>query len=81
MARRKTRSSRHSHKSTPIVTYTITVGHEPGSECDACSMPSSVLIENEQGAYLCDMCSGLVTNGSFWRTAMINGVYSWGDGF
>lgn len=81
MANRKSRSSRHSHKSTPIVTYTVTVGHEPGSECDSCSMPRSVLIEQESGAWICQMCSGEgMTSGALWRSAMVGGLYSWGGG-
>lgn len=80
MARRKKRSNRHSSKSTPLVTYTVTVGHEPGSECDACAQPRSVLVENEDGAWICEICNGDASFGSFYRGALINGVYSWDDG-
>lgn len=79
MARRKKRSPRGSSKSTPLVTYTVTVGHEPGTECDACSQPRPVLIENEDGAWLCELCSGGASYEDFFGAALINGVYSWGD--
>lgn len=80
MGLRKKRSSRHKNKSTPLVTYTVTIGHEPGSECDACAQPRPVLIEQEGGAWVCETCLGGGSYGDFWRTALVNGVYSWGDG-
>jgi hypothetical protein len=81
MARRKKRSSRYPNPSaTPIVTYTVTVAHEPGSECDACAQPRPVLIEQESGAWICEICAGDVDDTSFYRMAVINGIYSWGDG-
>jgi len=80
MGLRKKRSSRHKSKTTPIATYTITVAHEPGSECDSCGMPQPVLIEQENDAWVCEVCLGMVSYGDFYRAALINGVYSWGDG-
>lgn len=79
MAIRKKRSSRHKSKSTPLLTYTVTVGHEPGSECDSCAQPRPVLIEQEGGAWICEVCAGMVSGNDFFRAALINGVYSWGD--
>lgn len=80
MARRKTRSNRHSHKATPIATYMVTVGHEPGSECDACAQPRPVLVENEMGAFICQFCSGDVNNNALWQMAVVNGLYSFDGG-
>lgn len=80
MGLRKKRSSRHASKSTPLITYTVTVGHEPGSQCDSCEMPRAVLIEQESGAWVCELCLGAVSGHDFYRAALINGVYSWGDG-
>jgi hypothetical protein len=77
MARRKKRSSRHSGKS-PIITYTVSVAHEPGSECDACAQPRPVLIEQEGGAWVCEICTGGADAGDLWRAALLTGVYSWG---
>lgn len=79
MARRKKRPGRHSGKS-PILTYTVTVAHEPGSECDSCAQPRPVLIEQEGGAWICEICAGMYSGDDFYRSALINGVYSWGDG-
>lgn len=70
-----------SPSATPIVTYTITVAHEPHAECDSCAMPRAVLIEQEDDAWVCEICLGDNSYQDFWRTAMVNGVYSWGDGF
>jgi ribosomal protein L37AE/L43A len=78
MARHKKRPSRHSRKSTPLVTYTVTVGHEPGSECDSCAQPRPVLIEQESGAWVCQVCLGGLSGDAFWKMALIDGVYSWG---
>lgn len=83
MALRKTRTRSHSGAPskvvTPIVTYTVTVAHEPGAACDACALPRPVLIEQEGGAWVCEICSGNVGGGELWRAAMINGLYSGGD--
>jgi hypothetical protein len=81
MAIRKKGSSRKKSSSTttPILTYTVTVAHEPGSECDACSMPRSVLIEQEPGAWVCEMCLDGMNTSDFFRAALVNGLYSWGD--
>jgi len=81
MGLRKKRSSRHKGKKTPIITYTVTVGHEPGSECDSCAQPRPVLIEQDGGAWVCEICLGMVPYGDFYRAALIGGVYSWGDGW
>ncbi len=64
---------------TPIATYTITVAHEKGSECDSCAQPRPVLIEQEGGVWMCEICLGLYSYDDFWRIALINGVYSWVD--
>jgi len=84
MARRKKRSRRHaSAPTTPIVTYTVTVAHEPNAECDACCMPRPTLIEQESGAWICEMCAGLSRGGgAFWSMAFFNGIYdAAGDGW
>lgn len=73
------RRKKSSSTTTPIATYTITVAHEPDSECDACSMPRSVLIEQESGAWVCEMCLGGVRSEDFFRAALITGLYSWGS--
>lgn len=80
MARRKKRSSRHTSAPTaPIVTYTVTVAHEPDAECDACCMPRPTLIEQESGAWICEMCLDGASGDDLFRAALISGVYSWGD--
>ena len=79
MALRKTRTSSHAStptKVTPIVTYTVTVAHEPGAACDSCALPRPVLIEQEGGAWVCEICSGDMSGGELWRAAMITGIYS-----
>lgn len=76
MARRKVRSRRNKNKTTPIATYTVTVAHEPGAACDSCALPSPVLIEQEGGAFICEMCTGDMSGGELWRAAMIAGLYS-----
>lgn len=78
MARSKSRSRRNKNKTTPIATYTVTVAHEPGAACDACALPSPVLIEQESGAFICEICSGDMGGGELWRAAMIAGLYSEG---
>lgn len=79
MARRKKRSSRHSGSpTTPIVTYTVTVAHEPDSECDSCAMPAPMLIEQEGGAWMCERCIGGVSGNDFWKAALIT-TMPWGD--
>lgn len=81
MAKGSKRSRRNaSAPTTPIATYTITIAHEPHAECDACAMPRSVLIEQENGAWVCEICLNGASYGDFWRTSLVNGVYSWGDG-
>lgn len=78
MAIRKKRSSGHpSSSSTPIVTYTITVAHEPDAECDACAQPRSTLIEQENGAWVCELCLGEGSHSDFWRSAVIT-TMPWG---
>ncbi len=79
MAIRKKRSRRNKSAPTEIATYTITVAHEKGSECDSCAQPRPLLIEQEGGAWMCEICLGLYSYDDFWRMALINGVYSWGD--
>lgn len=80
MARRKKRTSRHtSSSSTPIITYTVTVAHEPDAECDSCAMPRPVLIEQESGAWICELCANGSDSEDLWRAALINGVYSAGS--
>lgn len=80
MAIRKKGSSRHSgSSSTPIVTYTVTVAHEPDAECDSCAMPRSVLIEQESGAWVCEVCLGGASGSEFWKSALIT-TMPWGDG-
>lgn len=83
MALRKKRSSRHaSTPPAPIVTYTVTVAHEPDAECDSCGMPRAMLIEQENDAWICEVCAGLVGNNGFFWTAAINGIYNAaGDGW
>ena len=84
MASRKKRSSRKtSSSSTPIITYTVTVAHEPDAECDGCGMPRPVLIEQEDDAWLCEICCGQSSGGgAFWNMAMFNGLYNAaGDGW
>lgn len=76
MVRRKVRSRRNKNKTTPIATYTVTVAHEPGAACDSCALPSPVLIEQEGGAFICEMCTGDMGGGELWRAAMIAGLYS-----
>lgn len=82
MARRKKRPRSNQSKSTPLITYTVSMAHEPTSECDSCAQPRPVLIEQEGGAWICEVCAGMVSHGQFWRMAVINGLYSWdgGDG-
>lgn len=80
MAKRKSRSNRHPGQSTPLITYTVTIGHEHGAECDACGMPRPVLIEQENDAWICEICAGQDTGRGFWRDAVINGVYSFDGG-
>ena len=76
MANRKKRSRRKkgSSPSTPILTYTVTVAHEPGSECDSCAMPRPVLIEQEGGAWVCEICLGDVSLTDFWRASLITAM-------
>jgi ribosomal protein L37AE/L43A len=86
MARRRKRSSRNtgapSSTTTPIITYTVTVAHEQKSECDACAMPRAVLIEQQGGAWICEMCAGMVDHSGFYGLALINGVFNAsGDGW
>lgn len=82
MARRKKRTNRKTHSpTTPIVTYTVTVAHEPGAVCDACAQPRAVLIEQESGAWICELCAGLFNDSDFFNAALINGIYNAaGDG-
>lgn len=82
MARRKKRTNRHSSAPTqqePLITYTVTIGHENGSECDSCAQPRQTLIQQEGGAWVCQLCLGDGSYDDFWRTALISGVYSGGD--
>lgn len=80
MARRKKRTRGNSGQPTPLITYTVTIGHEPGAECDSCAQPRRVLIEQENDAWVCEICLGTYSYNDFYRTALISGVYSWGDG-
>lgn len=78
MARSKKRSSRHASRTTPIATYTVTVAHEPGAECDSCAQPRPVLIEQEGGAWVCEVCLHGISDDAFWKMGVISGLYSWG---
>jgi ribosomal protein L37AE/L43A len=84
MASRKKRSRRNKGSSpqAPILTYTVTVGHERSPECDTCAMPRPVLIEQQGGAWICELCAGFVTGNDFYKLALINGVFNAsGDGW
>lgn len=78
MARRIKRTRRDPSAPTEIATYTITVAHEPKAACDACALPRPLLIEQEGGAWVCEICLGMYSSNDLWRSAMINGVYSHG---
>jgi hypothetical protein len=81
MARRKKRTSSHSSRATPLITYTVTVGHDPDAECDACGMPRQVLIEQEDDAWVCEACLHGSSYGELWGAAVVNGLYSWDGGW
>ncbi len=83
MAIRKKRPRGHKGKSsktkTPIITYTVTVAHEPDAECDSCALPRSVLIEQPGGAWVCEVCLGAVSMDEFWRASLITAIpYGYG---
>ena len=80
MAIGKKRTRRHTDTSTPIATYTVTVAHEPGVACDSCAQPRPLLIEQEGGAWACEVCLGMYSHSDLWRSALINGAFSGGDG-
>ena len=82
MGLRKTRTGSHTSASaTPVVTYTVTVAHEPDAECDSCAQPRPMLIEQEGGAWICEVCAGTSNNNGFLWAAAINGIYNAiGDG-
>jgi hypothetical protein len=45
-------------------------------------MPRAMLIEQENDAWICEVCAGLVGNNGFFWTAAINGIYNAaGDGW
>lgn len=79
MAHSKKRSNSKKSRTTPIATYTVTVAHEPDAECDSCAQPRSVLIEQEGGAWVCEVCLGGASDDAFWKMAVINGLHSWGS--
>jgi hypothetical protein len=78
MARGKKRSSRHSRKSAPAVTYTVTIGNEY-TECDSCCLPTQMLIEQVGGAWICEICNSGIDGDDLWKAAVIGGVYSGGE--
>lgn len=81
MAHRKKGSRRHkgSSSKTPILTYTVTVAHEPDAECDSCALPRPVLIEQEGGAWVCEICLGAGDTADFWRASLITAIpYGYG---
>jgi hypothetical protein len=82
MANRKKGSRRNkgSSSKTPILTYTVTVAHEPDSECDACALPRPVLIEQEGGAWVCEICLGEGDASDFWRASLISAIPYYGIG-
>jgi hypothetical protein len=82
MAIRKKRTSRKksSPPTTPILTYTITVAHEPTSACDSCALPRPTLIEQEGGAWVCEICLGDADMGDYWRASLIQAIPYYGMG-
>lgn len=79
MAHSKKRSYSKKSRTTPIATYTVTVAHEPDAECDSCAQPRPVLIEQEGGAWVCEVCLHGISDDAFWKMAVIGGLYSWGS--
>lgn len=80
MASRSKRTRRNPSAPTENAAVTVTVAHEPGATCDTCAQPRPVLIEQEGGAWMCEVCLGIFSYDEFWRVALINGAYSLGDG-
>lgn len=78
MAFGKKRSRRHANQPTPAITYTVTIGNEY-TECDSCCMPTQVLIEQQGGAWICQICHGGMSQDTLWRAAVIGGIYDGGE--
>ena len=53
----------------------MTSAHEVGTTCDFCAQPRPLLIEQEDGSWLCEVCTGNFSVDDLWRLAVLDAIY------